>query len=118
MLEGDAVMELPLVALACSPICRIEFEAVLVTVTLPLIHPVFVGANRIVSVVVCPAPKTVGRDNPETLNPAALTVTAEIVTLVVPLFLSVANCASVCDTATDPKRKLAGELLSCCVVRA
>lgn len=68
-----------------------EFEAVLVTVILPLVQPVLVGAKVTVIVAVWPAARTAGRFIPDTVNPVPFAVMAEIVTLVCPLFVKTAD---------------------------
>ncbi len=64
-----------------------EFVASLVMVTLaPFTAPPVVGANVTFSFSVCPVPTTVPFDIPLALNPAPVTVTAEIVISEFPLF--------------------------------
>lgn len=101
-----------------SPNCRVGFEAVLVTVMLPLVHPVLVGAKVAVIVAVWPAARTVGRLNPETVNPLPFAVMAEIVTLVCPLLVKTADWLCDCAMATEPNLILAGLLCSCWLDRA
>lgn len=90
----------------------------LVTVTLPLVQPVLVGANVTVIVAVWPAVSTAGRLSPETLNPVPLAAMAVIVTLVCPLFVKTADWLCDCAMATDPNLMLAGLLCNCWLERA
>lgn len=92
---------------------RLVFEAVLVTVTLPLFQPAVPGAKVIVAVTVWPAARTTGRVIPEMLNAGLLAVNAETVALVFPLFVKVTVCASDWETSTAPKLRFAGELRNC-----
>jgi len=59
------------------------------TLTLPLAPPAVLGANATVNDVLWPALNVMGSDRPLMLKPAAVTVAAEIVTLVPPLLVNV-----------------------------
>lgn len=82
--------------------------AVLVIVIEPSATPVVVGANCAVNDVPCPAPKTNGVASPLMLNPTPLALPPEIVTLVLPLFVSVTVCGLELPTTTLLKAMLPG----------
>jgi hypothetical protein len=80
-----------------------EFEASLVTVTLPVAFPVAAGANVALSDAVCPADKTNPKTPPPALKPAPVTTTFKIVTLESPALVSVTLLELLLDTFTSPK---------------
>lgn len=58
-------------------------------VRLPLARPATVGAKVTLNEVLSPGLSVLGRDNPARLNPAPLMESAEIVTIVPPLLVTV-----------------------------
>lgn len=112
-LEGAALSGSLLTAFPWTPILRLVFEAVLVTVTLPLFQPAEPGVNVIVALTVWPAARTTGRVIPEMLNAELLAVSADTVALVFPLFVKVTVCARDWETSTAPKLRFVGELRNC-----
>jgi hypothetical protein len=86
-----------------------EFDALLAMLTFaPLTAPPVVGANLTVSAAVCPGVNTVPLDTPLALNPAPVTVTAEIVMFDCPLFVNVLVSEPIPSSSTLPKARLAG----------
>jgi hypothetical protein len=85
-----------------------ELVALLTTETLPVTLPAAVGANVTLRVAVWLAARVSGRVKPLALKPAPETFTCEIVTLELPLFVSVTACVLLVPTNTLPKLKLAG----------
>jgi hypothetical protein len=112
-LEGAAVIGSMLTPLAWKPIWRLEFDAVLVTVTSLPTHPVEVGEKLTVRLTLCPAATVTGKVKPETLIPEPFGFTAEIVMLVEPELVRVTDWLSDCPTTTDPNLMFDGELRSC-----
>ncbi len=86
----------------------LTFAAFDITVTLPLAAPLAVGANVTGKVMLCPAVSVKGSVRPVRLNPAPLTVAAEIVALAFPVFLTTSNCVFVLPTWRLPKLRLVG----------
>lgn len=95
-----------------------EFGALLTIETLPLALPADVGANLALNVVLSPAPKVSGAVIPVALKPVPETVTAEIVTVPVPPFVSVMVCELLVPAATLPNAVLVGAAASCACVPA
>jgi len=91
-----------------NPIVNEGFEALEVTVTLPLALPVDVGVKTTWKLVLCPAPSVTGLVTPLRLNPVPLTATCEIVTLVPPVFVTVSRSDELLPTVTVPKLRLVG----------
>jgi hypothetical protein len=91
-----------------SGIVSVGFVAVEVTVTLPVALPAEAGSKPTLKVAPCPAVKVSGAVMPLMLNPVPLAATAEIVTLVVPVFVTVSVKPWVTPTWTLPKLRLAG----------
>lgn len=83
-----------------------EFVAVLTTLRLPAALPAVAGAKPTVSVKLCPAARVTAPVKPLTLNPAPLTAACEMVTLPVPLFVSVIVCVALLPTSALPKLRL------------
>lgn len=98
----------PWVPVPVRAIIRVGLVAVLVMVIEPATAPGVVGANWAVNDVVCPAPKFNGRASPLTLNPAPLALACEIVTFVLPVFVSVTVCGLELPTTTLLKAMLPG----------
>jgi hypothetical protein len=63
--------------------------ALLAIVTVPLSTALAVGLNRTLIVVLWPALKEIGRCGPEAVNPLPVTEIPEIVTMPVPVLVSV-----------------------------
>ena len=83
--------------------------ALLVTVTpAPETAPAAVGSNVTVSVAVCVGCKTKPFETPLALNPAPETLTPEIVTFELPVFVSVVVSWLLVFRLTLPKLKLVG----------
>ena len=80
----------------------------LVIVIEPDAAPVAVGENWAVNDVLCPAPKVNGRESPLMLNPVPVALAWEIVTLVLPVFVSVTVCGLDVPTTTPLKAMLPG----------
>lgn len=81
-------------ATACVPVPESEmligeFVALLVTVTVPDTVTADVGVNITPSVADCPAPIVCPAVTPDELNPVPVTLTEVIVTVELPLFVSV-----------------------------
>jgi hypothetical protein len=85
-----------------------EFDALLTTDTLPVAFPAAVGANATFSVIDWLGARIVPGAMPLALNPEPATVTVEIVTFELPLFISVAPKELLFPTFTLPKFKLVG----------
>ena len=84
------------------------FDALEVMVKLPVADPAVVGANFALNVVLWPAFKVSGTDNPLMLNPAPLADAAEIVTLFPPLLVKLPDRVLLPATCTVPKAMLVG----------
>lgn len=67
---------------------RLPFEALEVSVRLPLAPPVVAGLKTTLNEALCPAFRVTGRDSPLTLNPLPVTNPEEIVTLSPPLLVT------------------------------
>jgi hypothetical protein len=92
-----------------NPIAVGEFVALLAMLMFaPLTAPAEVGAKVTVSVADCPAVRTVPLGTPLALNPAPVTVIAEIVTFAVPLLVSKVVCELLPPSLTFPKDKFPG----------
>lgn len=85
-----------------------EFVALLSTDTLPVTLPAAVGVNTGFSAMDWLGVRTVPEVTPVALNPAPATVTLEIVTFELPLFVSVTLNELVLPTFTFAKFKLVG----------
>jgi hypothetical protein len=84
-----------------------ELEASLITVRLPVAAPAAVGANWIWIVLLWPTAIVPEGFPPITLNPAPVIVACEMVTVAVPVLVTVKLCVVVFPTATLPKLRLA-----------
>jgi hypothetical protein len=95
MTEDVLAVQLKLTECACAtpvPVRVIvagEFEALLVTLTLPVALPTTAGAKVTLTLAVCPGDKTSPVTPPPALKPAPETVTFEIVTLKFPMLVRV-----------------------------
>jgi hypothetical protein len=85
-----------------------ELVALLVTVTEPVTLPVAAGAKVTFKAADCPAARTVLEETLLALKPAPKAVTPEIVTLELPVFLSVTPRVLVAPVSILPKLKLDG----------
>lgn len=95
-----------------------EFVAVLTTLTLPVSLPAVTGANCAVTATDWPGVSVTEDVEEVMLKPVPEAATDEIVTLEVPVFVSVALCWPLLPTDTLPKDKLAGLTESSCVEAA
>src|SRR5580698_9870479 len=93
-----------------------EFGASLTIEILPLTLPADVGANLALNVVLNPAPNVTGVVIPVVLKPAPVTVTAEMVTVALPPFVSVMVCELFVPVATLPNAAVVGVAASCACV--
>jgi hypothetical protein len=64
-----------------------EFVALLTTETLPVTAPAAAGEKASVSDALCPAAKVSGTAKPPAVNPAPVTATCEMLTLLLPVFV-------------------------------
>ena len=87
----------------------VGFDALLVNVIVPPVHPVALGEKFTERSKLSPAGRVAGRVKGDVENSGLLVVTAEIVTLVCPLLVSVISKVSVWPTSSAPNRKLGGE---------
>src|ERR1700682_3234470 len=79
-----------------------EFEAVLRIVTVPLWLPSLVGENTTLKPAVCPADNASGSASPVTVKAAPVGVICEMLTLELPVLVSVTICIAVVPTLTLP----------------
>lgn len=77
-----------------------EFVALLATVTVPDTVAADAGANATLRVAVCPAPIICPAAAPDVLNPVPVALIVPIVTVELPLFVSVTLCELLLPTAT------------------
>jgi hypothetical protein len=89
-------------------IVKVGFDALELTMTLPLLAPLVNGVNETLNVALCPAVNVTGAEIPLTLNPVPLTATCEIEILVLPVFVTVSDRVLVCAICTLPKLRLVG----------
>jgi hypothetical protein len=73
---------------------------------LPFTTPVVAGVNMAVTTADCPGSIIEPVDKPLALKPAPDTLTFEIVTLALPVFIKVRACWLLLDTLTSPKFKV------------
>jgi hypothetical protein len=106
-LVGLAV-SFPCVPVPLNGIVIVGSEALLEIVIVPEALPAAVGANRAVKDVLPPAATVVGTASPVMLKPVPEALAAEIVTLVLPLLVSVTDWVLLLPTATLPNAKLPG----------
>ena len=90
-----------------------EFEASLVTVTLPVTLPAAAGANVTFKLAVCPEARTSPAGMPLALNPAPAMLTLEMLILVLPEFVKVTPNALLLPTLTFPKLRVDALTVSC-----
>jgi hypothetical protein len=107
MLDGFAV-RLPCTPIPVSGIETVESFAELVIVILPEAVPAVVGANCAMKLVLWLAPRVNGVESPSAVKPLPVALTAEIVALVLPLFVSVIVCWPLLPTETFPNETLPG----------
>lgn len=91
-----------------SAIVSGELGELLVITTEPLTAPAAVGAKFTLNFALLPALIVSGALIPETLNPAPVNVTCEIVAAAVPAFESVIVCELLCPVVTFPNAALLG----------
>ena len=101
----------------CTPVPLMEIVAgelvaLLATVTVPVTLPVDVGAKVTFKAADCPAARTVLEETLLELKPPPEVLTPEIVTLELPVFLSVTPRVLVEPVSMLPKLKLVGLALS------
>lgn len=89
-----------------------EFVALLVSVTFPLAAPPAAGMKTALNVVDCPAFSVSGSVRPVVEKPLPVTPELEMVTLVLPVFVTVIACEFIAPTVTSPKFTLVGLALS------
>jgi hypothetical protein len=89
-----------------SEIVEGELVAVLTTLMLPATAPTVAGPKLAVSGRLCPAASVTPPEKPATLNPAPVAATCEMVTLPVPVFVSVNACDTELPTRALPKFRL------------
>jgi hypothetical protein len=82
---------------------EVEFEALLMSATLPVALPAVVGANVTVNVADCPAARVSGSVMPVALKPAPVTFICEIVVFAFPELVTVTDCVVLVPVVTDPK---------------
>ena len=87
---------------------KVGFDAVEVTVTVPVLAPEVAGVNETLKLVLWPAVRVTGGLMPLTLNPVPVTATCEIEMLVLPVFVTVSDRVWVCAICTLPKLRLVG----------
>jgi hypothetical protein len=74
---------------------RIAFDALLINLIVPPVHPIAVGVKLTFNSTLCPASRTSGRLKEDTVNSELLAVTPEMVALVSPLFVKVTGRVSI-----------------------
>ena len=89
-------------------IVRVGLEAFEVIVTLPLTLPADTGVNVALKVVLCPAVSVIGVVIPLSVKPFPLMPTWEIVTLELPVLVTVPERDCLLPTVTLPKLRLVG----------
>jgi hypothetical protein len=107
MLAGFAV-RFPCTPVPSSAIETVGLLAVLVIRMLPAVPPTVVGANLAVKLVLWFAASVNGADSPDALNPVPVELIAEIVALVLPVFVKVIVCGLLLPSATLPNATLPG----------
>ena len=85
-----------------------ELDAVLATVTVPLVLPEPVGANVTLRLAFCPATNVYGKLKPPTLNPAPVTVAWVMVTAALPVFVTTTGRMASLPRITLPNARLPG----------
>lgn len=107
MLDGFAA-KLPCTPVPVSGTVTVGSLALLAIVMLPDAAPEVVGANCAVKLVLWLAARVSGVESPIAVKPAPAALTAEIVALVLPLFVSVMVCWPLLPTETFPNDTLPG----------
>ena len=80
-----------------------EFVALLITETLPVTLPAATGEKATVNVAFCPAVRVRGTAKPPAVNPAPVTATCEMLTLLLPVFVSTIDCEPLAPTRRLPR---------------
>ena len=88
------------------------FVAFEVRVRFPVVVPLVCGVNATLKVRLCPGVSVCGTLNPLTLNAADDTTACEMLTLALPLLVTVWYCEEVAPSATVPNARLEGLTLS------
>lgn len=107
MLDGFAA-KLPCTPVPVSGTVTVGSLALLVIVMLPDAAPEVVGANCAVKLALWLAARVTGVESPTAVKPAPVALTAEIVALVLPLFVKVMVCWPLLPTDTFPNATLPG----------
>jgi hypothetical protein len=94
------------------PTLRLGFDALLLTVRLPVAVPVAVGLKVTLSDVDCPAASVSGRVGCVTANPVPVTLTWLIVPLEPPALVIWTVLVAVVEVVTEPKSTLEGDALN------
>ena len=92
---------------------EIEFEAVLVTLTVPLTLPIAAGAKVAFKIAVCPGVKISPVDMPLVLKPGPEILTLETIMLELPVLLNVTARVLLLPTLTLLKFKVDALAVSC-----
>lgn len=92
-----------------------ELVALLVIVRVPVVLPAVVGVNVTATTTDCPAASICPELIPLKLKPEPVMATCEIVTLELPLLVTLTFCVLLLPTCTLPKFKLDGLLSNCSV---
>lgn len=108
MLEGFGVSVPGVTPVPVSGMLRLGFEPVDVIFTLPLTVPLALGLKCTVNDVLWPAFNVKGKVSPLKLNPAPLTLAAEMVRLDPPVLVSVSGKLELLPTCTLPNARLVG----------
>src|SRR5260370_23999464 len=82
-----------------------EFAAVLTTDALPEALPATVGVNVTPKLAVCPADNVMMGAEPLSVKPVPVTLTCEMLTAELPVFVSVKLCVALALRASLPKLK-------------
>lgn len=90
----------------------VGFEALLVKLMVPLVHPVILGVKLTLRSRLSPAERSTGRSSEEVTNFELVTLIPESVALVSPVLVKVTSKVSVLPVSTAPKRRVEGEHVS------
>lgn len=91
-----------------TPMESVAFDALDITVTLPLALPAVVGAKVALKLALCPAARVMGALMPFKVNPVPLIVIWETAMLAAPEFVTVPESVWLFPTVTLPKLSVAG----------